>query len=245
MAGHGRVEAAKLFGPYPVPTIRLDHMSEAQKRAFIVADNRLAELAGWDRELLAIEFAELSTLEIDFDLEITGFETAEIDRLIEIAGLEPAKTRPTRHSFLGMDLRSAARATCGSWASTSCSAATPSTPASYRRLMAAERARLVFTDAPYKVRVQGHVCGNGRIRHAEFAMALRRDVRGGVHRFLARSLDQHGAGLPRRGGDLCLHGSPARLRAPAGQPAGRAALSQSLRLEQGEWRPRLLLSVET
>ncbi len=83
IAGHGRVEAAKLLGIEKVPVIRLDHLSEAQKRAYIVADNRLAELAGWDEELLAVELQYLSTLDLDFDVEITGFETAEIDILIE------------------------------------------------------------------------------------------------------------------------------------------------------------------
>ena len=55
IAGHGRIEAAKLLGLSTVPTIRLDHLTEAQKRAYVIADNRLAELAGWDRELLALE----------------------------------------------------------------------------------------------------------------------------------------------------------------------------------------------
>ena len=55
IAGHGRLEAAKLLGVRRVPTIRLDHMTEAEKRAYIIADNKLAENAGWDRELLALE----------------------------------------------------------------------------------------------------------------------------------------------------------------------------------------------
>ncbi len=83
IAGHGRVEAAKLLGLETVPTIRLQDMTEAQKRAYIIADNRLAELAGWDEEVLAIELQALGEIDLDFDLEITGFETAEIDLLIE------------------------------------------------------------------------------------------------------------------------------------------------------------------
>ena len=81
IAGHGRILAAKLLGMSEVPTIRLDQMTEAQKCAYIIADNRLAENAGWDRELLALELSYITELEIDFDLTITGFETAEIDLL--------------------------------------------------------------------------------------------------------------------------------------------------------------------
>src|SRR5262249_41832317 len=80
IAGHGRVAAAKLLGMDRVPTIRLEHLSEAQKRAYIIADNRLAELAGWDEALLAIELKDL--IEIDFSVELTGFATAEIDLVI-------------------------------------------------------------------------------------------------------------------------------------------------------------------
>ena len=89
IAGHGRLEAAKLLGLERVPTIRLADMSEAQIRAYVIADNRLAELAGWDDELLAIELQALSEIDLDFDIEITGFATAEIDTLI--AGLNGAE----------------------------------------------------------------------------------------------------------------------------------------------------------
>ena len=77
IAGHGRVEAAKLLGIDAVPTVRLSHLSEADRRAYVLADNKLAEKAGWDRELLAIEPQGL--IELDVDIELTGFEMAEID----------------------------------------------------------------------------------------------------------------------------------------------------------------------
>src|SRR3981189_2574966 len=82
IAGHGRGEAAKLLGIENIPTIRIDYLSEAQIRAYVIADNKLAENAGWDPEILAIEFQNLSVLDLSFDLEITGFDTAEIDLLI-------------------------------------------------------------------------------------------------------------------------------------------------------------------
>src|SRR6516225_7675535 len=83
IAGHGRVEAAKLLGIDAVPTVRLSHLSAADKRAYVLADNKLAEKAGWDRELLAIELQGL--IEIDVDIELTGFEMAEIDLILEEA----------------------------------------------------------------------------------------------------------------------------------------------------------------
>src|SRR5215475_12878269 len=83
IAGHGRVEAAKLLGIDAVPTCQLSHLSEADKRAYVLADNKLAEKAGWDKELLAIELQGL--IELDVDIELTGFETAEIDLILEEA----------------------------------------------------------------------------------------------------------------------------------------------------------------
>jgi ParB-like chromosome segregation protein Spo0J len=84
VAGHGRVEAAKQLGLQSVPTIFLENLTDEEIRAYVIADNRLAELAGWDEELLAIELQELAELNLDFDVTITGFETPEID--IENAG---------------------------------------------------------------------------------------------------------------------------------------------------------------
>ncbi len=71
IAGHGRVEAAKLLGLESVPTIRLEHLSETEKRAYILADNKLAESAGWDREILAIEPGRRKWIEIETDFSIT------------------------------------------------------------------------------------------------------------------------------------------------------------------------------
>src|SRR5713101_4665481 len=81
IAGHGRIEAAKLVGMSDVPTVRVDHLTPAQIRAYVIADNKLAENARWDRELLTLELQEVSD-ELNFDVTITGFETAEVDLLI-------------------------------------------------------------------------------------------------------------------------------------------------------------------
>src|SRR3977135_1228197 len=83
VAGHGRVEAAKLLGTSTVPALRISHLSAAQIRAYVLADNKLAEKAGWDREILAIELQVL--IDLDFEVELTGFETSEIDILLDDA----------------------------------------------------------------------------------------------------------------------------------------------------------------
>jgi ParB-like chromosome segregation protein Spo0J len=80
IAGHGRVEAAKLLGMTEVPIRRLLHLSRDEVRAYVLADNKIAENAGWDKDLLAIELLALD--ELDFDLEVLGFSAAEIDLTI-------------------------------------------------------------------------------------------------------------------------------------------------------------------
>ena len=168
LAGHGRVAAAKLLGMETVPTIRIDHLSEAQIRAYVIADNRLAELAGWDREILKLELQGLELSEPDFDLEITGFDTAELDLLLDRqvpakddpADLVPpleerAVTRPGDLWLLGDH-----RLFCGD----AC------TPASYRALLNGDAARMAFTDPPFNVPIGGHVSGLGKKQHREFLM---------------------------------------------------------------------------
>jgi ParB-like chromosome segregation protein Spo0J len=88
LAGHGRLSAAKLLTLENVPILRLSHLSPAEKRAYVLADNKLAEKAGWDRELLALELGELATLleTESFDLTITGFDTGEIDSILSDLG---------------------------------------------------------------------------------------------------------------------------------------------------------------
>ena len=151
-----------------VPCVRLSHLTEADKKAYVIADNRLAEKSGWDNEILAIELQHL--VEIGFDVDLTGFEPAETDLIIEGIGEEseqPENLVPERSdgpavSRLGdVWLLGKHMLVCGD----STEAAT------YRLLMADERADFVFTDPPYNVRIDGHVSGLGRIKHREFAMA--------------------------------------------------------------------------
>ena len=114
IAGHGRVEAAKLLGLTEVPTICLEHLTEDQLRAYIIADNRLAELAGWDKEILGTELQHLLTI-VDFDVAITGFDIPEIDLIL----LENAQSQDSEAPLLPTrDQRSPSRTMFGDWEST-------------------------------------------------------------------------------------------------------------------------------
>jgi DNA modification methylase len=172
IAGHARAEAARLLGLAEVPTIAIHHLCDAQIRAFRIADNRLAELAQWDEQALAIELKALSALDLSFDVEITGFELAEIDILIERAepGDDPDEadeipeldeTTPPVSEVGDLRLLGEHRLLC----------ADALRPESYERLLEGETAHMVFTDPPYNVRINGHVGGAGKIKHAEFVMA--------------------------------------------------------------------------
>jgi DNA modification methylase len=176
VAGHGRVAAAKLLGIETAPAVRLSHLTEAERRAYVIADNKLALNAGWDRELLAIELQGL--VDLDFEIELTGFSLAEVDIVLDEAresapdGVDgsvedtippyrhegPAVTQPGdlwklgRHKLICGDAREAS---------------------AYAALLGDEVIDLICTDPPYNVPIDGHVCGSGRIRHRNFAMAAR------------------------------------------------------------------------
>jgi len=171
IAGHGRVEAAKLLGLAQIPTLRIEHLTDAEKRAYILADNKLAEKAGWDREILAIELQAL--VDMDFEIELTGFEMAEVDFLLDEAteikqspllpedsipelSAEPPVTKPGDLWLLG-----AHRLYCGD----------ARDERAYETLMKGTKADFVFSDPPYNLPIDGHVSGLGRIRHRDFVMA--------------------------------------------------------------------------
>ena len=168
VAGHGRVEAAKLLGLRLVPTIALSHLSETEVRAYVIADNKLALNAGWDEDALRLEFASLEAV-VEFDLEITGFSTGEIEVLFDKGAAAEAKldaapekrkhTAAVRRGDLGR--LGSHRLLCGD----------AREPDDFETLMQGERARMVFSDPPYNVKIDGHVGGLGSVKHAEFAMA--------------------------------------------------------------------------
>ncbi len=170
LAGHGRVAAARLLGMAEVPVLCIADLSSEERRAYALADNKIALNAGWDFELLALEFQEL--IDLDFEIDLTGFSAAEIDFTLDAAreasttqGGDKADAVPPlaqssvclpgeiwrlgRHRLLCGDARD---------------------PVGLARLMAGHAADIVFTDPPYNVPIDGHVCGSGNVRHREFAM---------------------------------------------------------------------------
>ena len=173
LAGHGRVEAARLLGLASIPCVRIDHMSPEQKRAYIIADNKLAQNAGWDEEILATELQFLLEAEIDFDIGVIGFETHEVDRLIE--GLAPEEPGDPADEVLPAIPKSgeAVSREGDLWLLGEhrlfCADATDEH--TFEKLMCGERAQMVFTDPPYNVPTNGHVGGLGQTRHREFMMA--------------------------------------------------------------------------
>jgi DNA modification methylase len=170
IAGHGRLEAAKQLKMATVPVVRLSHMSKEQIRAYVLADNKLALDAGWDRDMLAIELQGL--VDLNFDVELTGFETAEIDIVLGEANEAaesnevpeddiPDNNGPIVSRLGDIWILGKHRLLCGDARMSE----------SYSALLSGEMAEFVFTDPPYNVRIGGNVSGLGKVRHGEFAMA--------------------------------------------------------------------------
>jgi len=170
IAGAGRYLAAGQLGLTKVPVLVICGLSDAEKRALALADNKIAANSGWDRAVVAAELGELATLlpECNLDLEITGFEPAEVDALVaDFAGSEgdPADEIPSIEQVAisrSIDVRALGdhRLVCGDAGSN----------AHVSALMERERAAMVFADPPYNVQVAS-VVGRGKIKHREFASA--------------------------------------------------------------------------
>ena len=170
LAGHARVEAAKSIGIERVPCVCLDHMTPEQKRAYVLADNKLALNAGWDEVILAEELEALLEFDLDFDVTITGFEMPEIDSLLLDQNTEIKKDNPLDK----LPKKAPRRCNLGDlWQLGKhrliCSSALEH--ATFEKLMGGERAAMVFTDPPYNVPIDGHVGNSGQIKHREFVMA--------------------------------------------------------------------------
>lgn len=168
LCGHARIEAAKKLGIKEVPVIRLDHLSESQARAFMLADNKLSEMGSWDQKFLKVHLQELSSVDLNFDIEATGFTVGEIDLIIDS---DPKSDRADKAivpkegpaiSQLG-DLWALGehRILC----------ADARLEKSYEVLLEDKKAAMVISDPPYNVPIKGHVGGKGKIQHREFAMA--------------------------------------------------------------------------
>jgi DNA modification methylase len=188
IAGHGRVAAAKLLGMESVPTLRLSHLNETERRAYVLADNKLALNAGWDQEILAIELQAL--VDLQFDVTLTGFSLAEIDLTLDLARASDADGPAGPEDDIPEMATQAVsrqgdvwnlgrhRLICGDARNRQ----------HYADLLQSETVDLVFTDPPYNVPIDGHVCGLGRIRHREFAMGVGEMSRDAFTSFLTETL---------------------------------------------------------
>lgn len=187
IAGHGRMEAAKKNGLSEVPVIRIEHLTEAQRIAYMIADNRLTDLSQWDEQVLGETLRDLSLAELDFELDAIGFSVGEIDLRIENVSDSQSSSEDDQlpeltaepvtrlgdlwhlgpHRLLHGD---ALQAT------------------SWERLMQGQLAAVGFTDPPFNVPVDGFVSGLGSVRHREFAMASGEMDRDEFTSFLEASL---------------------------------------------------------
>ena len=170
LAGHGRWEASKLVGLSHVPVIFLDHLTEAQAKAYMLADNKLTDRSTWDDVKVATQLRELSELALEFDIEATGFEPPEIDLRIQSLEDTDAADRADEFEFAAGPSVSAVgdlwtlgehRLYCGNALE----------DAAYTEFFENEKATAAFTDPPYNVVIDGHAGGKGKVKHREFAMA--------------------------------------------------------------------------
>lgn len=171
IAGHGRLLAAQQLGWHEVPTITLAHLTAEQVKAYRIADNRLTDCSIWDDRLLAEQLKELSEADLDFSLDVIGFDLPEVDLRIQSLGDLSEESQGDANAMepLGPPVSVVGdvwqlgphRIVCGNALE----------PAIYELLLDSDRAAMVFTDPPYNVRIAGHVSGKGSIQHREFAMA--------------------------------------------------------------------------
>src|SRR5260370_39470057 len=171
VAGHGRRQAAKTLGMQLVPVVPLSSRSEDDEKALKIADNRIAELSNWDRDILAIEYQGLDDLQFD-DIEVPGFSLGEIDTILDDASekkpvgpgpeddVPPVVAAPVSRKG-DLWILGSHRLLCGDARFES----------DYARLLEGESADLVLTDPPFNVKIDGNVSGLGKVRHDEFAMA--------------------------------------------------------------------------
>lgn len=169
ISGHGQWEAAKRLGMTEVMVIRVEHLDEVRIKALMLALNRLGDLSKWDDEALNTILLDLHNMDLEFDIEATGFNGIEIELRIEglgggmddddhvVVGVGPAITRPSDVWQLGTH-----RLICGNALE----------QASWAMLMGDERASIIVTDAPYNVPIDGNVSGLGQYKHRDFAMAV-------------------------------------------------------------------------
>jgi DNA modification methylase len=189
IAGGGRYAAAVLLGLRQVPVIRVEGLSEAKRRALALADNKIPQNAGWDRELLASELPELTELLIveNLDISITGFAPVEIDQIAIDFEEDPADPADAVDPKWTNDAPLSKRGDLWQLGQHRLLCGDARNADDLARLVGQARAAMAFLDPPYNVRVS-EVVGRGQIKHAEFAMASGGLSRPSFVEFLQQSL---------------------------------------------------------
>jgi DNA modification methylase len=190
LAGHARLEIARRRNLATVPTLMVTGLSESEKRALVVADNRVPEQAVWDMTLLKDHFEVL--IGEGFDVELTGFSTGEVDLILD--GAAPAAEQDPDDNLPEVDENGISVSQLGDvWDlgphQLKCGDACKSE--SYAALIGDNRAEMVFADPLYNVRIAGHAVGRGRRNHREFVQASGEMSAAAFTRFLADAM--HGA----------------------------------------------------
>ena len=171
LAGSGRVKAALLLKLNTVPVVMLSHLTSTQRKAYILADNKLAEKAGWDFNILKLEFEDLIEMDTEFDLSLTGFDTPEIDFIVHQDLISQDQDEPPLPEPLNIEKRVESGDLwqldkhylyCGDSLQKE----------NYEILFFDDaKAKMCFIDPPYNVPISGHVCNKGKTQHDEFAFA--------------------------------------------------------------------------
>ena len=202
IAGHGRVLAATLLNIAEVPCLRLNSLSNADKRAYILADNKLALNAGWDKELLAIELQGL--IEANYDIDVTGFSVAEIDIVVGEARDAAAEGSDAAEDAIPERASVAVSRAGDIWQlgrhRLICGDAQASQ--SFLALLGDDKVDAVFTDPPYNVPIDGHVGGKGEVKHREFAFGAGEMSKQAFTEFLTTTLGHTAAAA--RNGAICF-----------------------------------------
>ena len=181
IAGHGRLRAAREMGLAEVPTIELVGLSEVQKKTLRLADNKIALNAGWDVEILRLELGEIATMDVDFDLALTGFASGEIDVVLKAANdpdeeVIPAVPAEPKTKLGDVWILGDHRIGCGDGRDVEF----------LRRLVGPGAIDAAFLDPPYNVKINGHA--NAKGRHREFAMASGEMSEAAFRQFLGETL---------------------------------------------------------
>jgi hypothetical protein len=190
VAGHGRLQAAAKLSLARVPVVRVEHLSEHELRALMIADNKLTDMSSWNEDLLADNFRILSVEGINLDLEATGFSMGEIDLILDPPATNPAEDpddAPVEDGKGPPVNRVGDLWQCGSHRLICGNTLEPET---WTRLMAGEKAAMSCSDVPYNVKISGNVSGLGKVRHGEFVMASGEMGRGEFTGFLEQAFRQ-------------------------------------------------------